>query len=208
MHHTQTRRRARAGLTSLLAGLALWPAIGAAQLLPPIGGGGASALTGNASAVQATILGVTSTLAGTGNLAGSTDALSASQAAGNLTGLSAGTLSAATIGYPDQVDSNASLGNLQIGAPGLNLGADFVMSEASAIAGAGGSGTSTLSGLVLNGMAVPVTGAPNQVVAVPGGLLVINEQTSTAGGIVVNALHLILYGVADVALARSTAAIQ
>jgi hypothetical protein len=37
---------------------------------------------------------------------------------------------------------------------------------------------------------------------------VINEQTATAGGIVVNALHLVVDGVADVVLGSATAAVQ
>jgi len=53
---------------------------------------------------------------------------------------------------------------------------------------------------------IPVTGDPNQTIGIPGGLVVLNEQqTLPDGTIVVNALHAIVSGVADVAVASTTA---
>ena len=82
------------------------------------------------------------------------------------------------------------------------------MSQASAILNIGGVGSSTLSNLSLNGVPVPVTGDPNQTVSIPGGQMVINEQQTSPAGIVVNALHVIVSGVADVVMGSSVAGIQ
>jgi hypothetical protein len=210
------------GVAGALAGLVAWPGTGQAQLdlggiLPPIlpapGPAPTTTVTGQASAVQATVFGflgnTTLELANTGALSGPTDALDASQPTGNLLGaLTAEVPSATTIGYPDQVDSAASLANLALSIAGNNIGADFLMSQASAILNIGGVGSSTLSNLSLNGVPVPVTGDPNQVVSIPGGQMVINEQQTSPAGIVVNALHVIVSGVADVVMGSSVAAIQ
>ena len=51
-----------------------------------------------------------------------------------------------------------------------------------------------------------MSGAPNQTIGIPGGLLVLNEQQSLPDGtLVVNALHAIVSGVADVAVASAMA---
>ena len=88
-----------------------------------------------------------------------------------------------------------------------SLGADVVFAQAEAAAGSA-TGSSVLGNLTLNGVPVAVSGAPNQTISIPGGRLIINEQTPTAGGIVVNALHLVVDGAADVVLGSATAAVQ
>jgi len=203
----------------LVASLLAWPVTGAAQLLGigspvpplPIGGGGTTqTVTGTASAVQATTLGIVTvtTLAGTGSLSSLTDARDASQLMGSVPGLlGAETLHATTIGLSDRVASQASLGNLALGIGAISIGADAVLAQAEAGAGSV-TGSSVLGNLTLNGAPVDVSGAPNQAIWVPGGQLVINEQTATPGGIVVNALHLVVDGVADVVLGSATAAVQ
>ena len=51
--------------------------------------------------------------------------------------------------------------------------------------------------------------APNQTVWIPGGQMVINEQTvSSTGAFVVNALHVTVNGVANLVLASATAGIS
>ncbi len=209
------------GVAGALAGLVAWPGIGQAQLdlggiLPAPSPAPTTTVTGQASAVQATVFGLlgnttntTLGLANTGALSGPTDALDASQLTGNLLGaLTAEVPSATTIGYPDQVDSAASLANLALSIAGNNIGADFLMSQASAILNIGGVGSSTLSNLSLNGVPVPVTGDPNQTVSIPGGQMVINEQQTSPTGIVVNALHVVVGGVADVVIGSAVAGIQ
>src|SRR5882672_1987287 len=215
MRNADSLLRTAAGAAMLVASLLVWPVTGAAQLLGeglplPIGGGGTTqTVTGIASAVQATTsLGTITTLASTGTLSGLTDAREASQLAGNVPALlSAETLHETAIGLSDRVASQASLGNLVLGVGGISIGADAVLAQAEAAAGSA-TGSSVLGNLMLDGVPVDVSGAPNQTISFPGGQLVINEQTATAGGIVVNALHLVVYGIADVVLGSATAAVQ
>ena len=189
------------GVLVVTASLLAWPAA-------------AQTVTGQAAAVQTTVFsllgGTTLGLANTGALSGPTDALRASQLAGNLplAALTAEVPSATTIGYPDQVDSAASLANLSLSIAGSTIGADLLTSRASAILNGGGAGSSSVSNLLLNGAPVPVSGAPNQTVSIPGGQMVINEQLTSPTGIVVNALHITVGGVADVVIASAVAGIQ
>jgi hypothetical protein len=133
----------------------------------------------------------------------------ASQVTGSIPSLlGAEVLSASTIAWPNQVASQASLANLNLGIAGVGISANFVMAEASQVAGAAGTGTTTISNLLVNGIPIAVTGAPNQIVGIPGGKVVINEQTiSSTGTAVVNALHVTVAGVADVVIASATAGI-
>lgn len=191
----------RFGVLALVAGLLVWPALGAAQTVG-----------GQAAAVQATVFGLLGNtyldMANTGTLGSATDARQASDVSGNLVGaLLAEVPSATTIGLGDSVASQASLANLALSIAGSQIGADLVTAQALASGGAA-SGSSTLTGLVLNGTPVEVTGDPNQVVAIPGGQMIINQQQSTPGGMVVNALRVTVGGVADVVIGTATAAIQ
>ncbi|HEY8068076.1 MAG TPA: choice-of-anchor P family protein [Burkholderiales bacterium] len=194
--------RRTGSILALIAGVFLWPAIGAAQTV-----------NGQAAAVQATVFNLFGStalgLASTGTLGGTTDARDASQLSGNLLGaLVAEVPQATTIGWPDQVSSQASLANLSLNIAGSNISADFLSSEAMANLNAGGSGSSILTNLQLNGTPVTVNGAPNQAIAIPGGRIVVNEQQPSPGGIVVTALHVVVGGVADVMIGTATAGIQ
>ena len=211
MQQTMSFRRCSIAF-ALAASLLAWPAAGYAQLgglLPPPPTTTTGTVIGNASAVQATILGITTTLSGTGPL-GSNDALDASSlTAGLPSALSAETLSATAISWADEVDSAASLGNLSMTVAGITVTADFVMAQATQVLGAPGSGGSTLANLSINGTPIAVSGDPNQAIPVPGGQVIINEQTiSSTGTATVNALHVVVAGVADVAIASATAGIS
>jgi hypothetical protein len=169
-----------------------------------------STVTGAASAVSATLLGITTALGSTGTLSGVNDSRDASMVIGSLpVGLAGETLSASAISWTDQVASEASLANLNMSVAGIGVTADFVMAQASQVLGAAGSGSSTISNLAINGVPIDVTGAPNQTVAIPGGLVTINEQSiSSTGTAVVNAVHVAVAGVADVVIASATAGIS
>ena len=215
MHRKHHQRSAAVVVALLLASLLAWPTAALAQLpqfpqLPT-----ASTVTGQATVVQATVLGLlgtatTTTLAATAPLASTSDAQDASQLTGSVPSLlSAETLSAATIGYPDQVDSVASLGSLSLNVAGVSISADLIMAQAMQALGAAASGSSSLDNLAVNGTPIAISGAPNQTVSIPGGQIVINEQTvSSTGAFVVNALHVTLNGVVDVVLASATAGIS
>jgi len=171
-----------------------------------------------AKAVQATVFGptvlgitlpgTTTVLADTGALSrGATDALEASSVEGDVPSLlSADSLHATVIGLPDEAASEASLGSLGLSVAGNSIWVDFVMAEALAVAGVGGSGDSEIDGLSINGVSVPVTGAPNQTIQLVGGVVILNEQQMDAAGALVNALHVIVNGVADVVVASASAA--
>ncbi len=105
--------------------------------------------------------------------------------------------------------SGASLGNVNLTVAGVGISADLVMAQASQVLGAAGSGSSIIDNLSINGVPVVVTGDPNQTISIPGGQVVINEQTiSPTGTAVVNALHVTVNGVADVVIASATAGIS
>lgn len=202
MIHAKRLRSCFIAIAASAAGLLAGPAACLAQTL-----------TGQAVAAEATVSGLLGTnvlsFANTGVLSSPTGALEASQLSGDILGaLTAEAPQATTIGYPDQVDSAASLANFALDIAGNAIHADFVNSEASTVLNGASSGAATLTNLTLNGVPVQVTGAPNQAVDLPGGQMVINEQQTSPGGIVVNALHVIVTGVADVVVGSAVASIQ
>ena len=69
-------------------------------------------------------------------------------------------------------------------------------------------GTASVTDLSVNGVPISVTGAPNESIAIPGGRIVVNEQSTSAGSTVVNALHIIVGGVADIVIASAAAGVQ
>jgi hypothetical protein len=175
-----------------------WPVTGAAQTV-----------AGQARAVQATVASpiglTTTTLADTGTLGGPTDARDASQLTGSIPALlSAEVLHATTIGWDDQVASEASMGGLSITIAGSSITADFVQARVIAAQGAAGNRTSSVAGLTINGVPVDVSGLANQTISIPGGAIVINEQAGNA----VNAIHIIIDGTADVVIASASASAQ
>lgn len=169
--------------------------------------------SGHARAIQASVTSVagtiTTSLADTGTLSGADDARDSSQGVGTIAGLLSGnTLHAATIGGGDTVASEASIGDLALSVAGNTIGAGFVMARALAATGVGSAGAVSISGLSVNGVAIAVTGETNQMLAIPGGRIVINEQQSSGNGTTVNALHIIVSGIADVVVASAAAHVQ
>src|SRR6266851_2569527 len=181
---------------------------------PPTSTSTTPTVVGNASAAQVVLLGLLGTATSTSLASTGISSANAESDVGQDTGsipslLGAEVLNAATYSYPDQVDSAVSLANLNMSVAGIGIYADSVVAEASQVLGAAGSGTSYIDNLSINGMPVAVTGAPNQTIWVPGGQVIINEQTiSSTGTAVVNALHVAITGVADVVIASATAGIS
>ncbi len=178
-----------------------WPTLGRAQ----------SGSTGQAMAAQAILGGLlgATTIAGTGTLSGPNDARDASQLTGSIPGVLAGeAFHATTIGWNDQVASEASVANLALNVGGTAIGADFIMARATSALGKAGVGTVNIDGFSINGVPVSITGAPNQAIPIPGGSIVINEQQTSATSTVVNALHVRVIGLADVVVGSATAAIR
>ena len=170
-----------------------WPAAAATQTV-----------TGQARAVQASTIFGTTTLADTGTL--SDDPRDATLPIGSVSSLLSGeALRAVTVGWSDQVVSEASLANLTMVVGGTGISAGVVLSRVLAAADAPAAASSTVGDLAINGVPVDVTGSPNQWISIPGGHLVINEQIVSPSGTIVNALHATVLGVADVVIASATA---
>lgn len=189
----------------------LWRAAGAAALSAALAWPAASQAepTGQAAAVRATVLGLTTSLADSGTLNDASQPVGAGQSAGAISGLvSAETLRAAAMGWSDQVVSQASLSNLALTVAGTGITADFLQSTATAVAGAAGRGATAIEGLTIGGVPIPLSGIPNELVSLPGLSVIVNEQTQTANGIVVNALRVkTLDGLTDVTVGSARAGI-
>ena len=82
------------------------------------------------------------------------------------------------------------------------------MARALAVLGGAGAGVSNIANLSINGVPIPVSGGPNQTIYIPGGRVVINEQQALPTTTVVNALHVVVYGIADVVIASASAGIH
>jgi hypothetical protein len=199
-----------------LAALAVWPGFSQAQLglpgIPPLPGGGggsqAQAITGQASAVTAVVLGNVTSLADTGTLSSASDPLGTGLATGGIAGLlAAEALHAATMGWTDQVASEASLGNLAVSVAGTGISAVSILSRALAVSGAGATGSSSIEGLTIGGVPVSATGAPNQLISLPGLSVILNEQIQSANGIVVNALRVKTLDGTDIVIGTAKAGI-
>jgi hypothetical protein len=187
--------RAAAGTAALAAAFA-WPAIGLAQ-----------DVSGQAVAVRAIVLGVVTSLADSGTLSDPSQPIGAGQPLGSIPGLvSAESLHSAVMGWTDQVVSEASLSNVALTVAGTGITADFLQSRALAVSGAAGSGLTAIEGLQIGGVAISPIGIPNQLISLPGLGVVLNEQTQTANGIVVNALRIrTLDGLTDVVVGSARA---
>jgi len=189
-------------LAGVLVSLLAWPGTSEAQTV-----------TGQASAVQATVFGAlglrtTTALSKTPTLSGTRDAREASLVTGSVPSLLTGeALHAVTIGWPDQVASEASLGNLAMTVAGTGISVDFVMARALSVLGGAGTGRTNIYGLSINGIPIVPTGSPNQTIAISGGRVVINEHVSSAGAIVVNGLHVVVDGEVDVVIASAKSGI-
>ncbi len=196
-----TRLSRMAAVVAMGALFAAWPARALAQTV-----------SGEASAIRASVLGATTTLAGTGQLAGDQDLRDASDGPASILWVgSADVLHAVTGssisggGAGDYVASEASLADLALSLPGNSVSAGFAMARALAPVGGVPVGTSQIDGLQVNGTSVPVSGAPNQTIPLVGGRLIINEQVPTATGTTVNALHVVIDGLADLVIASASA---
>jgi hypothetical protein len=194
-------------LAGAMVGLLAWPMPGEAQL-SDIVDTTTSTLTDTTSTLTGTVLGTTTVLSDTGTLvAGTSDVLQATELTGGVPSLLTGeVLRAVVIGYSDQIDSEASLAALAMNVAGINIGADLVMARALASIADGVAGITNIDNLSINGVPFAVTGDPNQMISVAGGVLVLNEQrTLSDGTIVVNALHATVSGVADVIVGSAMA---
>jgi len=169
--------------------------------------------SGRATVVQATVLGgapiAPITLVDAGPLASSGGAEQQSLLDASIPGLlSAEVLHAATSGQGSQSSSEASVAEVAVTAGGNSVSAGFLMSRAEAKCTDGtasASGSSEIARLGINGQTIVVSGAPNQTITLPNGRVIINEQNTAPGDVTVNALHVVVDGIADVVVASAHA---
>ena len=171
----------------------------------------ATSYSGRATVLQATVLGFSPVvLADAGSLPPSGGAQEASLLNASVPGLlTAEVLHASTVGKGNASRSEASVAEVSLTVPGAAVSAGLLQARAAAVCGDGGataSGNSEITALSVNGQTITITGAPNQTVPLPVGEIIINEQTSAGpGDITVNALHVIVPGVADVIVSSAHA---
>jgi hypothetical protein len=167
---------------------------------------------GQALAVQAEVLGIPMTLANTGSLAKTGGVREASLMTRNIPDMITGkVIYASTIGQGDRSRSEAALADLRLTVGKDTITVGFLMARAMAVCGPSVSGSSEIADLIVNGKAIVVSGQPNQKIFLPNGRIVIDEQKRSvkgnAGDMTVNALHVIVDGVADIVISSAQAGI-
>src|SRR3989449_2615150 len=191
---------------SLLLSLLSWPAQSASA--------NNTTFSGRATVVDATVLGIRTVISDTGPLPPSGGAQDATLLSASVPGLlTAEVLHASTVGQGQRSSSEASVANVTLTVGGNTITAGLLQARATAECHNGMasvSGSSDIVGLVINGQSIVVSGQPNQTISLPlGGRVIINEQTSSASGnngdITVNALHVVVEGVADVIISSAHA---
>jgi hypothetical protein len=119
-----------------------------------------------------------------------------------------------SIGQGDRSRSEASLASVDLNVAGHSVTAAFLMARAMARCGPSVTGSSELARLVIDGSAINADTPPNYTISFPNdvGSVVINEQRSTVSGgygkMEVNAVHVIVNGLADVVIAHAEADIS
>src|SRR6267378_8010073 len=166
--------------------------------------------SGQATVVQATVLGQSIQLVNAGPLPPEGGAAKDNLLEATVPGLlSAEVLHAATIAGGSHSRSEASVANVTVTAGGNTITAGFLMARAEARCTDGtasASGSSEIVLLTINSQTVVVSGDPNQTITLPNVSVVINEQRRDgAGDITVNALHVVVPGVADVVVSSAHA---
>jgi len=191
---------------SLLLSLLSWPAQSASA--------NNTTFSGEATVVQATVVGLPPiVLSDTGALDSTGGAREASLLDANVPGLlTAEVLHASTVGQGQRSSSEASVANVTLTVGGNTISAGLLRARATAECHNGTasvSGSSEIVDLVVNGQAIVVSGQPNQTISLPVGRVIINEQQSSVrgntGDITVNALHVMVDGVADVIISSAHA---
>jgi hypothetical protein len=189
-------------MAGLLAGLLCFLPAGKSHAQLLIGTTFAESFSGQAAAVAGTAGGVGVSVADCGPLSASGGAIGAVAAGATVAGgLVVGPSHCAVVGGGDQgstTASEASVADVNYASSSVfganTVVADFVMARAAAAASltALAAGAIQVNGLIVNGQAIAVTGAANQIVFLNGGAyMIINEQLGGVGVITVNALHIV-----------------
>lgn len=176
----------------------------------------ANTYSAEAASVRANVLGVKTAVSDTGSVGASGGVRQSSALTFGLPNLVAGEVAHATAFAKGNVSaSDASMAGLHVTVGGNIIASSFLAAHAHARCTATGvivSADPNIIGLTVNGHSVQISGKPNQTISLPNGKIVINEQakasTKTSGHISVSALHIIITGIADVALSEANAGIS
>jgi hypothetical protein len=212
-------RRVKGVMTAFVAGLLTLSActdresMTSPTLTPELSGGTGTQNTysGEATVVRAVVplTGTNLTLIKAGPLASSGGAAEDKLLSASVPGLLTATvLHATAVGQGQASRAEASVADVSLTVGGNTIGASFLMARANARCSNGKasvSGSSHIAQLVINGKAITVSGSPNQTVNLLVGKVIINEQSSTANSMTVNALHVLIPGVADVIVSSAHA---
>src|SRR5438067_6069225 len=164
----------------------------------------ATAFSGRATGVTGQVLGVPILISDTGPLPAAGGAEQASLLSESVPGiLTVDVLHATTVGSGDRSRAHVSVADLTLTAGGHSVSASLLQAQATARcspSGATASGSAEIADLVVDGMPIVASGAPNQELLLPGINVKLNEQIvdATPAGITVNALHVSIPGVGDV----------
>lgn len=181
----------------------------------PVAASATVTYSGRGIAFSGSVAGVATGFADTLPLPSSGGHQTASSISAGLPSLLGGdTLHASAFGQNDRTRTEAAASSIAITTGSETITADFAMSRAMAVSSHGApvlSGSSQVSNLVVNGVPIAVTGVANQLVSLPSGDLVVNEQISSTSGatgsITVNALHLTLTDGTDLLVSSSRAGV-
>ncbi|MCI0432203.1 MAG: hypothetical protein L0271_00945 [Gemmatimonadetes bacterium] len=125
--------------------------------------------------------------------------------------LTAGVLHASTTAQGNASESAAGVTRLSLGVHGIQVSAALLIATARAACDGSGEvvleGRSIIAALRINQKSIVVTGKPNQVVPLLLGKVIINEQKSDGESITVNALRIVIPGLADVVISSASAGI-
>jgi hypothetical protein len=167
---------------------------------------------GEATVASATVLGIGTTIGDTGKLPSKGGALQTTLATVNIPLVLSGVIAQSeVVGVGDHTDASTTLASLNLLSSGVAITADLIQSHAYAKGSSTQppitSGSSQIVNLVINGVPVICTGAPNQVINLGVGTVTLNQITPGMGSITVIAVHVSIAGVLDVQLGKSFAAI-
>lgn len=179
----------------------------------------ATSYTGQATAVSGLALGSSLTLVNSGQLYVAGDAREASSLGESVAGVfTTGVTHTSAVGQGNVAATESSVADITVTSGGVFgssvIAADFVMARATTGCGAAGatSGAQVLvNGLTINGQAIAVTGAANQMVFVGGNMVIINEQfvtqSSFGSSVTVNALHIVTSAGANLVFGSASAGV-
>ena len=210
---------------SIVIGLVFFAGLLAWTTPPTAALAASTTFSGQATAVRGTVAGIpVGPLADTGPISPSGDTREATVLEYPIVGLpdptggalTAQVLHATVVAGGDSSSAEASVASFALSAAGQSIAASFLMARASATCSGSAAtvtGSSEIADLMVNNQSVEVTGRANQTISLPAGLgkIVINEQvtgssaSANEGDITVNALHVLIPGVAEFVVASAHA---